>query len=501
MATRVINVASLSFCPYHLPWSPADLQGRCEQQLSETHPDRKKLKDKWNQREIDEFTKDVIDRMFLSDISYSVCNLDGVVFPADLIWPESRHWLRPLSANYSIFIGAVTLLERKIKGQAVFKAAEFRGLARFDRTQFLGAIDLSEAKFISGVSFVGAEFLQSANFSGLYASKLVDFTGAAFHRGLACIGATFIGPVDFVNAEFHMHSRFTSTTFAAGVNFRCHKQFSPSFPRAEFQSARFLGPVSFENREFGSTLDFTNAEFAQALNLHDCDLHQDTVFPSIDGFRDIRVLPSFLQRVPRPTAAIRGYYGGAARAYRTLRLHMKGIEAHDEEAMFWELESRAKRLATSPLREPLTVVLSYLYSFTNAYGNNPARPLGIWVALTLAFPLMFYPPLAESLSSRMSLLIPDRLDFSLQQTVRPFAVWNSEGVSTIKHLFANGANRADISFMNAEDGTQHVALTQATENTSSDILRVRLLASAQSVLSVAVIALFLFALRRKFRMA
>src|SRR5262249_15555046 len=158
----------------------------------------------------------------------------------------------------------------------------------------------------------------------------------------------------FVNAGFHMNLRFTSTTFVTGVDFRCRKQFAPSFPRAYFESARFLGPVTFENREFGSTLDFARAQFLQALNFHNCSLHQDTVFPSIDAFRDVRVLPTFLQRLPRPTTAIKEYYSGAARAYRTLRLHMKNIEAHDEEAMFWELESGAKRFAASPVRQPLT---------------------------------------------------------------------------------------------------------------------------------------------------
>jgi hypothetical protein len=207
----------------------------------------------------------------------------------------------------------------------------------------------------------------------------------------------------------------------------------------------FDNSVSFNNRGFLQTAVFKGCTFTKAPEFHNCALHQDTDF---DGAK-------FLDKSP-----------DAARAYRTLKLAMENLRARQEEAMFYALEQRSRRaMKTTPMS---VKAASWLYEKTASYGESYIRPL-LGVVLTAVFFSLVYGVIAFFLSSpSLTLYESSRfaLHFALDQLLRPFRP------------------------MNFNPQTLPAGITMV----------MRLAATLQSVTSLSFLALFLLALRRRFKM-
>jgi hypothetical protein len=121
-------------------------------------------------------------------------------------------------------------------------------------------------------------------------------------------------------------------------------------------------------------------------------------------------------------------------------------------------------------------LFSVLYAATSRYGNSAGRPLLIWSLICVGFALV-YACFHVGFKFESSWPYVSLLDFSFQQTVRPFGVWSDEGAKTVVRLVLG-----DVMY-------------------SGQVLLIRVLATIESVSSLACIALFGFALRRRFRMA
>jgi hypothetical protein len=269
---------------------------------------------------------------------------------------------------------------------------------------------------------------------------------------------------------------------------------------ANFKGSRFYGLLDFDNKKFKSTLDFTDATFAQAPRFHGCEFQEDTTFPPIKAFTDRKTLPEQgppeYQRAPIPS----DYYQRAAHAYRTLRLAMKNKEANDDEAKFWELELRVKRKALKWYRSFVLYLLSGGYLLTNAYGNSLVRPILWWFVATLLFAYIIYPPLTGSpFYTVQQSDWRNRFNFSLQQTVRPFAVWSKDGETTISDLLFHGVSNPNVlcRIWNTSAGTAYMSPCVTPDRSP---FWIQLVATIQSVLCLTLVALFGFALRRKFRL-
>lgn len=201
----------------------------------------------------------------------------------------------------------------------------------------------------------------------------------------------------------------------------------------------------------------------------------ETSFPKIEGFLDRNRTPKGIGLIAE---ARREYYEGAAQAYRTLRFEMKEQEAHDEEALFWELEMIAReRSLPWNLSEILPKILSRLYRMSSRYGNSVGRPLLLWFATFLLAGALFA-ALHENFRTSELQAWSQVADLSFEQSVRPFGVWSDEGRKAIDRLLNNAQPLSD-----------------------SKILLVRGMATVQTLISLTLLALFGFALRRRFRMA
>ena len=210
----------------------------------------------------------------------------------------------------------------------------------------------------------------------------------------------------------------------------------------------------FTNRQFQSTTKFNGCTFAKAPEFHGCTLHQDTQFPGPDSFKD--------------TAS-----EDAAQAYRTLKLAMEAVRSRDEEGMFYALEQKSKR-RTGQMDKAASVP-SWLYEQTADYGQSFLRPLVFLFLMTIAF-FLFYSYLATP-TINFSLPIDGpqliaNLAFTLEQLVSPFRIWQAK---------------------------EATALSTAIPWTTAWPVAVKLLTLVQSIISAVCIALFLLAVRWRFR--
>jgi uncharacterized protein YjbI with pentapeptide repeats len=481
-----VSIGDLTFCQFHLPWSPADILTRYEKVISEDHPDRRKLKDRWPSDQIGGVAATLKNRLRAGVQNPSASNLTGVVCPG--VFEEAEAEYDQCCFRDAIFIDRF-FFGRSFINEADFSGAEFRSTAALLGGAFQNSVDFSHVKFQKDVSFESRSFSNTAMFSGAEFRAAANFAGATFSKRVSFNNAMFLGPVSFLGTFFvNGPLDFTEVTFRSDVNIRAVSDGKQAvIPAAQFSNAIFEETVDFENRKFQSSLDFSDAQFHRAPLFHGCDLHQATNFPPGRAFCDVRTKLISVNGRKLSSDETRVYFRNASHAYRTLRLAMKRMDAHDDEAKFWELELRAKRRALNPFRvtEFPEYFISLIYALTNSYGNSFVRPLLLWLVLNLVCPPIIYPPWSEPLLSRVEQ--PQRfIEFSLRQNVRPFDVWTEEGRRSIRRLIL------------VEKESNNSSQTQADLDRS--IFRISILASAQSILSFLLIALFVLAIRRKFRL-
>ena len=492
----------LLFCQYHLPMSA---QAQVNRFGRSGGANKGHFKEAWSVKKSADFAEDIKRQIAHAFENNIPCDLSGVVFPGPIDFSSNE--MPSISFADCHFAGPITVFDglnfknadvsfrsaQFTGGSASFVATAFSGgTANFEDTKFTGgAVNFARAQFSGGeanfnkTDFSGGDAVfRSAQFSGggayfqraLFSGGHAHFDGAEFSGGSADFeGAEFPGHVaDFQNAKFsgaYVSFRdakfFDAVAFFAGAEFSdtvyfdrssapsADGQTSNTFRSAHFHDATFNADVWFNNQSFLCKTSFDDTTFGRAPEFHGCALHQDTTFPPLENFKDTQT-----ER--------------AAHAYRTLRLAMKQQEAHEEEAMFWALEQRSKR-NNLDLKKPknwLPWALSWGYDLLSNYGLNaglPVRWLGGWVV----YSTVIYACAAGSLEKLAGVNHwLGALGFSIAQMARPFFIWGDYDGTDIKA--ALGSN--EFSFL------------------------IKMLATVDSIVSLTLVALFILAVRRRFRM-
>ena len=327
---------------------------------------------------------------------------------------------------------------------ACFAGALFGEWCKFDGATFGNSCNFDRATFGEGSRFDGATFGDFCSFGGATFEDVCSFNDTIFWNYCSFDGATFGRWCQFNGAMFGEWCRF------AAVQPTVECPGSDQFGAISFVGAEFASNVNFEGRKFTSTADFTDAVFGHVPNFHGCTFHSDVRFRGAE-FRDT-------------------HSAGAAAAYRVLKQAMEGLRAHDEQAMFFALQQRSQRhqlARTDPVRW-----FSALYDLTTEYGQSLGRPL-----VALAMVIVGFASLYEMLSYLAGKPVPgDALSFAIEQIARPFGIWSP------RYLDGNG-----------------VAIWTKYLLENGGVL-FRLLATAESVAGLALVALFLLALRRQFKL-
>jgi len=324
-----------------------------------------------------------------------------------------------------------------------FQGATFSGEANFQGASFSGNAIFFRASFGRHASFEGASFRRLVGFGGAIFSRHARFQGASFSEEASFKGASFRNIAIFYGASFSYYVSFKGATFNDKADFSgMNNDGTDSFSFSAFDDAKFSGGADFSNRTFNKATSFKDATFAVAPKFHNCVLHPDTTFPEQSAFQD----------TTSPHAAD---------AYRTLKQAMAGIHAHHRQQMFYALEMKSRR--SQPETPWMEKLLSRLYEETTDYGQNLLRPLGWLMLLGYGFWLGYFMVNHDHPGAAIG--------FSVAQVVRPFAVWG--GVEP---------NSFAATLLSQSPG---IVLTLAT---------------LQSILSSALIILFLLAVRRRFKL-
>ena len=154
--------------------------------------------------------------------------LHGVVFPGPLVWSK--------------VVSGLPTIAKPIN----FRGAAFSGDANFWRATFGGDVNFSEATFSGDADFVGATFSGDADFVGATFSGDAGFSGATFSGNADFSWATFTGDADFVGATFSGDTQLRETAFRGNTDFSWATFTQDAF----FHRATFKGRTLFQHTKF-----------------------------------------------------------------------------------------------------------------------------------------------------------------------------------------------------------------------------------------------------------
>lgn len=321
----------------------------------------------------------------------------------------------------------------------------FSGDALFSSATFSDDTLFGSATFIGDANFNSTTFTGDANFDSATFSGVAQFDSTRFSGEADFNDATFSGGALFRKATFSSRAEFEVVTFSGSSEFN-NVIFSGT---AGFNNATFTDNANFTNAEFKSTTDFSKVIFVEVPYFHNAELHQSTDFRgAIFEDKGSRAAPS---------------------AYRTLKIAMGDVRSKKEEADFYayEMESNLKQYDT----HLFVKLFTYFYCAFSDYGRSFMRPL-VWLLLITIFFSMIYSVLL--VHSNNSDILPHNspyyIQFTIEQIVKPFSIWTQKGSEVIR------------------------------SSVPDKVLVFQILTSLQSIMSIALITLFLLAVRRKFKL-
>ena len=280
---------------------------------------------------------------------------------------------------------------------------------------------------------------------------------------------TFKNVVRFDDAKLGDLTSFTDARFLGEATFsvRDVDKANPKFQRINFSNASFFGPCSFENRKFTANASFNDAEFHDLAKFHGCTFHQGMSF---HGTKFLKTKGD-----SKDKDELNKQTGRLEQAYRTLKLGMETLRARNEEAYFFAKEMECRRQRSDvPWFERL--VAAPIYKGLSNYGQNVFRPLVLLLALTL-FSFLFYRDFG-AIPGAPFRNQTEVFSFTLEQTFKPFTILSIQ----------------------MEDGKTDCTKATGRKFVHCYPLIIPFLASGQSLATLGLLALFLLALRRRFKM-
>jgi hypothetical protein len=349
---------------------------------------------------------------------------DGAKFGAEASF-EGAIFSAPVSLAQTEFHAPVTFSEAQFTGEGRFTEAVFKATFSLNRGQFWGDANFRDTRFEAEAAFSdmrveGRSHFQDAKFAGranFFEARFggdVSFAKAAFggpalfhgcqlgHEGF-WLGCTFLDTGDFSNLSAARKVTFKETEFKQSVT---------------FAQSRFEGPVSFASVRFADTADFSAIQSRVAFVL------ADAVFDNVPSFLeasfhepprvDNMSVADPLKRMhnwkaahaddPRPPFFwLMKVCSDPDASAKFRRLKKLAYEAQDQtrEQEFFAQEVRCRRFWNDkPFGQGLARFwLGWFYGGVANFGRSLARPILLWGLSILLFTGFF-------LAQRTFLLAP-----------------------------------------------------------------------------------------------
>ncbi len=431
-----------------------------------------------------------------------------------------------LSLQRALIIGDADLTRAHFTGPSVFTGVRFAGRADFSEAVFSDHAQFEQARFGRTIDFFGAHFLNRALFDGAQFLSDLGFYKTAFVRRLAIDDAHFYGKVNLegatdgdpiVQSSQAIHLMPTigdgppelSGTLdpASGPSVRSYR----SLPKLHARRALFFESANFSNRDLLSPSSFRGARFYERAQFFGSDVHASVNFHGAEFRRALRYNPRQLPKYPEALLRLRymneasgdyaawkkafridrltrrtedftadAYFDGLETSFRTLKQMMEDRRDRVREGEFFNYELRARRRRNDvPWWER---VASFIYWGISDYGNSIFRPLLILLALYVGLSLVYFAMGDhENLFSPGARLVPSHLysalGFSWSNVFSPFSVLDPG-------RFSGGDPWAHDLVFSPDQGFD---------------FRVKVIATVQSILTLAVAFLAGLAARRRFQ--
>lgn len=319
------------------------------------------------------------------------------------------------SANFSGFIFPSRFaLAGRLKHGADFDGARFEGWADFTAACFPGQVAFHDAVFMGLANFPCARFESLTIFDGATFKGIVRFNNAVFHENTVSQNpqipevsfrrSRFEGYVDFTKARFCGHTSFDRTVFNNLADFSASvfegktTFFGTIFKgRADFRAVKSTSTFAFDGfddvpkgddtsedqncgtTKFSTVPDFQQATFVGAPRLDNVKIEsQRSLNISFATFKTFFKGDSEENQRQR---ARRQSEEGSWRALRRL-----AVQGHDyaSERRFFKEEVIARRGVTDKWwHAPFW--LGVFYQFLSNFGLSLSRPLMAWFMVLLGF--------------------------------------------------------------------------------------------------------------------
>ncbi|MBX9964184.1 MAG: pentapeptide repeat-containing protein [Burkholderiales bacterium] len=416
---------------------------------------------------------------------------------------ELRLWSNVLHA-VALFDGATFASEARIAWN------RFLNITSFDRVRFRGGVDLQQNHYADDVTFSGRSY---GEFRCVDCRFEQDVTLAflCFHRDAWFARCRFEGYAQFQAVRFGKRASFVDSTFA--VNLRCDR-------------VRFRGETGFETVVFGGYANFTGCDFPRdARHYHGAfrgaDFRRNADF-TIDGFHawGAFIDATFQQRLLLSgkalqddagfeqafaaaeqaanmdalgvrsdlPAALDRRFGELVGAFQALKQAMARQQARLDEHRFYRLEllARLRMSSTSSVERGIIRI----YDCASRCGTSFVRPLAVLGLLVLLFALGYWAASlpAGELRAAMNPYPPrpvdarlvDAVRFSVENTIQPMSVWS-------KRFTEPDPREAWVRGLLSPHGP-------------AGYLAVRVVATLQSLVSIALLFLVVLGFKRHFQM-
>ncbi|MFS2317969.1 pentapeptide repeat-containing protein, partial [Maricaulis sp. D1M11] len=410
---------------------------------------------------------------------------------------------------------------------ANFTDAIFASPADFNHTQFLGGnANFINAQFTGGkTNFYKAKFSGgSANFYNVrFSGGHADFYNVQFSGGYADFynARFFGGDADFQSTSFHYTARFGGSAEQRGAT-----EFSaPGFHhQVSFRKAEFQDTIEFRDCYFSDSPGNTQSAFAGARFREVVDLNSATRLP-LDAFNGAVLEKPILLHADAPRrsgfddtrTAIRAHIDGLSEnarntqandlwaalegGCRTLKRAMAQQGDHHREQQFFRMELMARQ--NRPVRSD-----AYRDGQLTRWDRWAARAYGVFAD----YGASFLRPLGWVMGGAFGLaLVYFCLGNGARLSSMPAFGFDYGGLALIGHILSTGASESvDLAFQQvfrpffiwapgyAETGEGWIQTVKATSHPAWWLV-IKILATLQSFISIALLFLSGLALRRKFQ--
>jgi uncharacterized protein YjbI with pentapeptide repeats len=376
-------------------------------------------------------------------------------------------------------------------GEAGFGKLKFPDYARFSGATFSGEADFRQAAFSGDAPFEGATFSKDAMFGRVEFSKDAVFKGAIFSGDARFGRATFSSDANFQDTTFSGDARFGQAVFTSFTNFRGAKFKKEAF----FAAMRGESHFSLQDAKFFGVPDFEQAHFAEAPRLDIAHIAQSRRLFSRGANSDLTARWRALKRI-----AVQGH-------------------DHERELLFFAEEIKATRgVQDRAWPNPRNLFrkgraiwpggarywMGLFYQVSSDFGRSMLRPFAWWWGSTFAFALYY---LSEHFAIRNPPFPADVFDWIWDKVVGCLPTLESS-LPALTCLARDGQPAASALYLSIRKGSIFAGLGDA-DKLAHDYAclygekifpdAVMYAGLVQTVISAALVFLFLLAIRNHFR--